>query len=311
MSNLATFNSALRAEKTQAMIRTALNEDANEYIRNITALVSNDPKLQACDPVTLICGGLTAAQLHFSLNKSLGHAWLIPYNNHGKMEAQFQLGAKGIIQLAQRSGEIDRLNVTEVYEGEVSSYDRKFGTIELNGKKKSDKVVGYFAIFRLRNGQVQELYMTKEEVIKHAQRFSKSFNNGPWKTDFDAMAKKTVLNKLLRAYAPLSIEARSALDKDQAVIREGNVLDYVDNPTNGVDEQEQVNDAVEKVKAKANKVKKMAKEAISGAAPAEESTEEQGTEQESGNEGFLDEAPTPLDIEPMPSGDMFEDELSQ
>lgn len=233
MANLATFNQALRSEKTKAMVVTALQGNANEYFRNIASLVANDPKLQQCNEITLICGGLQAASLSLPLTKGLGFAYLIPYSNHGKMEAQFQLGYKGIVQLALRSGQIKHLNVTEVYEGEISKYDRKKGITELNGTKKSEKVVGYLAIMELVNGAEQELYMSKEDVVKHGKRFSKTYTSGPWQTDFDAMAKKTVLKALLNKYAPLSVEMASAMQADQAVIRENNVMDYVDNPESG------------------------------------------------------------------------------
>lgn len=244
-SNLAEFNVALRSQKTQAMVLTSLRGKADEYFRNIASAVANSADLQKCDPVTLICGGLQAAQLSLPLGSGLGFAYLIPFKNNKKgiYEAQFQLGYKGLVQLAIRSGLFAEINCGEVYEGELSDFNRIAGTFKLNGERKSDKIVGYFAYFRLNNGETEDkcfrksLYMTAEEVQKHALRYSQTYgsqydstrNSSKWTTDFDAMAKKTVLKLLLSRYAPMSVEIQTATASDQAVIREDGVLDYVDN----------------------------------------------------------------------------------
>lgn len=244
-SNLAEFNAALRAEKTQAMVQISLRGKADEYFRNIASAVANNAELQKCDPVTLICGGLQAAQLQLPLGSGLGFAYLIPFKNNKKKiyEAQFQLGYKGLIQLAIRSGLFAEINCGEVYEGELSDFNRIAGTFKLDGERKSDKIVGYFAYFRLNNGDTPEncfsksLYMSADEVEKHAKRYSQTYssqyestrNSSKWTTDFDAMARKTVLKLLLSRYAPMSVEIQKAVASDQAVVREDGVLDYVDN----------------------------------------------------------------------------------
>lgn len=264
-SNLAEFNAALRAEKTQAMVLISLRGKADEYFRNIASAVANNAELQKCDPVTLICGGLQAAQLQLPLGSGLGFAYLIPFKNNKKKiyEAQFQLGYKGLIQLAIRSGLFAEINCGEVYEGELSDFNRIAGTFKLDGERKSDKIVGYFAYFRLNNGDTPEncfsksLYMSADEVKKHAKRYSQTYssqyestrNSSKWTTDFDAMARKTVLKLLLSRYAPMSVEIQKAVASDQAVVREDGVLDYVDNEQ--PDEQAQIEEKKEAMRTNA------------------------------------------------------------
>ncbi len=264
-SNLAEFNAALRAEKTQAMVLISLRGKADEYFRNIASAVANNAELQKCDPVTLICGGLQAAQLQLPLGSGLGFAYLIPFKNNKKKiyEAQFQLGYKGLIQLAIRSGLFAEINCGEVYEGELSDFNRIAGTFKLDGERKSDKIVGYFAYFRLNNGDTPEncfsksLYMSADEVEKHAKRYSQTYssqyestrNSSKWTTDFDAMARKTVLKLLLSRYAPMSVEIQKAVASDQAVVREDGVLDYVDNEQ--PDEQAQIEEKKEAMRTNA------------------------------------------------------------
>lgn len=264
-SNLAEFNAALRAEKTQAMVLISLRGKADEYFRNIASAVANNAELQKCDPVTLICGGLQAAQLQLPLGSGLGFAYLIPFKNNKKKiyEAQFQLGYKGLIQLAIRSGLFAEINCGEVYEGELSDFNRIAGTFKLDGERTSDKIVGYFAYFRLNNGDTPEncfsksLYMSADEVEKHAKRYSQTYssqyestrNSSKWTTDFDAMARKTVLKLLLSRYAPMSVEIQKAVASDQAVVREDGVLDYVDNEQ--PDEQAQIEEKKEAMRTNA------------------------------------------------------------
>lgn len=264
-SNLAKFNAALRAEKTQAMVLISLRGKADEYFRNIASAVANNAELQKCDPVTLICGGLQAAQLQLPLGSGLGFAYLIPFKNNKKKiyEAQFQLGYKGLIQLAIRSGLFAEINCGEVYEGELSDFNRIAGTFKLDGERTSDKIVGYFAYFRLNNGDTPEncfsksLYMSADEVEKHAKRYSQTYssqyestrNSSKWTTDFDAMARKTVLKLLLSRYAPMSVEIQKAVASDQAVVREDGVLDYVDNEQ--PDEQAQIEEKKEAMRTNA------------------------------------------------------------
>ena len=275
MSNLAIFNKTIQEPKTQAYLESVLQDGKKDFVTSLVSLVGNDSKLQACAPLTIMYAAVKAATLKLPIDPNLGFAYVIPYKNKGVDEAQFQLGAKGLYQLAIRSGQFSDVNVDCVYEGEISKVYRKSGAVELNGERKSDKVVGYFAYFRLLNGFEKMLYMSKEDVQKHAQRFSKAYNYGPWKTDFDAMAKKTVLKALLSKYAPLSIDMQSAIKSDQAVFRSESLQeDYVDNQEQPAVESSQI----DAIREKAEQMKKKA-QAACAKAPAEEQPAESAVEE--------------------------------
>lgn len=278
MSNLAIFNKTIQEPKTQAYLTSVLAESKRDFVTSLVSLVGNDTKLQACTPLTIIYAAVRAATLKLPVDPNLGFAYVIPYKNKGVDEAQFQLGAKGLYQLAIRSGQFTAVNVDCVYEGEISKLNRKSGAIELDGQRKSDKVIGYFAYFQLTNGFEKMLYMSKEEVEKHAKRFSKAYNYGPWKTDFDAMAKKTVLKALLSKYAPLSIEMQGAIKADQAVFRDETLTeDYVDNQEQEV--QQNTAMQVDKIREKAEAMKQMAHQSAYGPEPTEpEEAENAGSE---------------------------------
>lgn len=170
------------------------------------------------DANSIVSSALMAATLDLPVNKDLGFAWIVPY----KGQASFQLGYKGYVQLAQRSGQYENINVTEVYEGELEQFDRLTGRFKLSGKRTSEKVIGFAAYFRLVNGFEKQEYWSREEVEAHARRFSQGFraNSGPWKDDFDAMAMKTVLKHLLSKWGILSIELQNAVRLDQSIVRE-------------------------------------------------------------------------------------------
>ena len=184
--------------------------------------------LKNADPISVYNAALMAATLDLPINQNLGFAWIVPY---GKA-AQFQLGVKGLVQLAQRSGQYLNINVIEVYENQFES----FNTLTENLNAKFDlpgegKIIGYAAYFKLINGFEKTCFWTTEKVIQHGKRYSKSFNNGPWKSDFDAMAKKTVLKSTLSKWGILSIEMQTAVKIDQSVINDdqGNDVTYVDH----------------------------------------------------------------------------------
>lgn len=270
MSNLAIFNKTINDARTQSYLSDVLKENKESFVTSLVSVVANNAMLQACEPLTIMYAAMKAATLKLPIDPNIGAAYVIPYKNKGKDEAQFQLGTKGFIQLAMRSGQFLNINADCVYEGEISKRDKKSGDIEFNGDKTSDKVVGYFAYFKLLNGFEKTLYMSKEEITAHAQRFSKAFNYGPWKTDFDAMAQKTVLKRLLSKYAPLSIEMASAIKADQATYRSADLKEeYVDNQPDDVDEQ-----MAEQIVAKSKKNRKKVEEAMSVEAESYESMQE-------------------------------------
>lgn len=243
MSSLKDFNALMRMDYTQGYLRDVLGEKAQSFVANLTALVSNDKKLQECEPVTIMHAAITATALELPLDKNLGFAYVIPYQNKraGVSEAQFQLGAKGITQLAIRSGQFVRINVSDVREGELKGFNRLSGDITFDwdetAEREKKKVVGYVAYFRLVNGFSKTMYMTVEEIEAHARRYSQTYGSkndyvrsqSKWSTDFDAMAQKTILKRLLTKFAPLSVDMQTAFQADQSVQREAGAYTYVDN----------------------------------------------------------------------------------
>lgn len=218
-----------------------LAERKASFVNNIVSLVANNAMLQQCEPLTVIYAGMKATALGLPLDPNLGQAYVIPYRNGkgGNVQAQFQIGYKGFIQLAIRSGQFKTLNVTEIKEGEMQDFDLLTGAMKFkaNPDRHQLATVGYAAYFELTNGFAKSFYMTEGEVIEHAQRHSKSFSSGPWKTDFETMAKKTVLKLLLNRFAPLSVEMAQAVQADQAVFSKSeNAPEYVDSPFNDLAE---------------------------------------------------------------------------
>ena len=241
MSNLKAFNQMIVAPNTQAYLQGVLGERKGEFVNNITALVANNRQLQECEPTTLMFAALKATALRLPLDPNLAQAHVIPYKNNKTrtVEAQFQMGWRGFVQLAIRSGQFQTINVTDIREGEMQGYDLISGEMQVKAMPEREKlpVVGYLAFFRLTNGFAKSLYMTAGEVEQHAKRYSQTYaskndyvrNSSKWTTDFDAMAKKTVLKLLLSRFAPLSVDMQQAVQADQAVMRGDSNFSYVDN----------------------------------------------------------------------------------
>lgn len=199
----------------QERFNKMLGDKSAGFLSSLLSLVNNNKLLMKADPKTILAGAATAAALDLPINPSLGQAWLVPYGNG----AQFQLGYKGVIALAQRTGQMKSIVMTPVYEGEIRDWNRFTETYSY-GEKTSDAIVGYFARFELVNGFAKATYWTKDEVIAHAKRFSKAYGNGPWKTDFDAMACKTVLMSIMKTYCPMSVEMQKAFSVDGKIVQE-------------------------------------------------------------------------------------------
>lgn len=184
----------------------------------LTAYNSN-PKLQACEPMTFIAAMMQSAQLGLEPNTPLGQAFLIPYKVGKVDKVQFQIGYKGLLELAHRSGKIKTLYAHEVRENDEFEID--YGLVQklihrplLKGNR--GKVIGYYAVYQLEPSGYNFTFMTKDEVMDHGKKYSNSFEGGIWETEFDSMAKKTVIKKLLK-YAPLSIEMQKAVVFDESV----------------------------------------------------------------------------------------------
>ncbi len=217
-----------------------LENSAPSFISSILTIVRSNSKLQDCSPNSILSAAGIAAALKLPINPSLGLAHIVPYKSKNGMQAQFQLGYRGYIQLAMRSGQYQTLNSGAVREGQIKEIDFVTGEI-IRGEKISDNVVGYLAYMRLVNGFEKSLYMTTEELQAHAEKYSQSYaydlrsgkKSSVWSTNFDAMAKKTVLKKLLSNFGVISIDQQSialatALQADQAVVMEDG-FKYVDN----------------------------------------------------------------------------------
>lgn len=205
------------------------------FITSVLQAVASNDLLQKCDPMSIFHAATVAATLDLPINNSLGMAYIIPY----KDKASFQIGYKGFIQLALRSGQFNRISTTEIYEGQVKESNPLTGFVFDFNTRTSDTIIGYAAYFRLINGFEASQYMTVEQVLAHAKRFSQTFKKGYglWVDDRDSMAKKTVLKLLLSKYAPLSIEMQKAVIADQGVINDEDATDvtYVDNTPEPVD----------------------------------------------------------------------------
>ncbi|GIV35433.1 MAG: hypothetical protein KatS3mg031_2968 [Chitinophagales bacterium] len=220
-----------------------LGKRSAAFITSVLQIVNNSEMLKQAEPLTVYSAALTAAALDLPINSNLGFAFIVPYNVKKKdgtryVAAQFQIGYKGYIQLAQRSGLFQTISATPVYEGQIVDADPLKGYVFDWSKKKSETIVGYAAYFKLINGFEKTVFMTVAETKKHAQKYSASFrdNIGLWASEFDFMACKTVLKLLLARYAPLSIEMQQAIVKDQAVISGDEVM-YVDNEEVKVDKE--------------------------------------------------------------------------
>lgn len=197
-----------------------LGKKAAGFISSIIAVTNSSNYLMKADPATVIGAAAQAAMLDLPINQSLGFAYIVPY----KGAAQFQLGYKGYIQLAQRTDKYVDIGSATVYEGELETKNRLLGRFEF-GEKTSDKVIGYLAYFKLKNGFEKYLFMTIDEAQKHAQKYSQNYKGGTDKwgvADFNVMAEKTVLKRLLSKFGPLSIEdvhMAQAVSNDGSVIR--------------------------------------------------------------------------------------------
>jgi recombination protein RecT len=202
----------------KAQMSNALKDNQDSFVASVIDLYSGDTYLQNCHPELVAMQALKAAVLNLPVIKSLGFAYIVPFKSGDKFLPQLIIGYKGLIQLAIRTNQYEIIHADSVYEGEYRSSSKLTGEFDLDGHKKSDVVIGYFAHFRMKNGFSKTLYMTKERVTAHAAKYSKSYSqpNGPWKTEFDAMAKKTVLRGLLTHWGYMSVEMMDTFTEEDA-----------------------------------------------------------------------------------------------
>lgn len=215
-------------------LQNAMTPQKKELFKtSLLGVINSNSLFEKADPLSIIQSALVATTLDLPINPSLGYAYIIPYG----VKAQFQLGYKGLIQLAQRTGQYQTISASEVREGQIKDYDPLKG-VEFDWTITDGEVIGYVAYFKLINGFEKYLYMSLKELEAHGKKYSKSYDskdkytkeyNGIWRTNFDAMAKKTVLKQLISKFGIMSVEMQDAVVKDQQVIdKEGNG-EYVDN----------------------------------------------------------------------------------
>lgn len=238
-NNLPALKAALKAPSVTAKFQEMLGKRAPQFMTSITSVVQNNALLQKADVNSIIMGAAVAASMDLPLNPNLGYAALVPFNSKDGCFAQVQIMIKGWTELFLRSGQCQAIVCETVYEGQLVKKNKFTGEYIFDeDAKKSDKIIGFMAYFKLTNGFEKYDYMTVEEVKAHAQKFSQTFRKGGgiWKDHFEAMGQKTVLKRLLTKYAPKSLEMQQMAIFDQSVVK-GNienlndaVAEYADNP---------------------------------------------------------------------------------
>lgn len=265
------FSVALKSDAYQNLINSTLREPkrAANFIANISTVVATNPSLQECDAATILSAGLVAETLQLSMNQSLGHCYLVPFNDNknNRKVAQFQLGYKGYLQLAMRSGNYKKINVLPIKEGELISYDPLEEEIKVNISdgfdRENKKTIGYYAMFEYLNGFKKSIYWSFEKMMAHADKYSQAFSakettktiknkqyklvsyvdyrdgkydkkdewlySSFWYKSFDDMAMKTMLRQLISKWGIMSIEMQKAYFDDMGVIDEKGNVEYVEN----------------------------------------------------------------------------------
>lgn len=267
MSNLNEIIKYSENNNVLKRVRELLDKDASVFITSVVNISRGNDALQKCTAESVWGAAIKAASLKLPIEPSLGYAYVIPY---GK-EAQFQIGYKGLLQLAIRSGQYRKIHATSVYADEIIAYNPITGELKVKDNPEEFKQrydnksqpVGYYARLELHSGFIAEVYMTKKDIEAHGKRFSKTFNStsSPWKSDFDAMAEKTVLKQLLGRYGILSIEMQKAFVSEEETT-DNTIID------SNIDD---IPDAEEKTKTTRGKIKK---ESVVVDAEIKESAEE-------------------------------------
>lgn len=244
--------SFLAQEAIKANVESVVGaKDSQRFISSVVSAVQTNPTLSECTNSSILSAALLGHSLNLPQSPQIGMFYMVPFKNKKKMkdsngrevtmdvtEATFQLSYRGMLQLAMRSGQYKAMNVTDIREGELVAYNPIEDTYEFKPetdytKRSSLKIVGYYAFFEMINGFKKGIYWTIEQLDAHAKKYSASYRNGwsssIWKSDFDAMAKKTLLRQLISKWGIMSVEKEKAYVGDQAVIREDGTPDYIDN----------------------------------------------------------------------------------
>ena len=234
------FQAVMNNSYYQTLLQNTLKENKGTFTTSLMELVTSDEKLLQCAPNALMAEALKAASLHLPLNKQLGQCYILPFKNHGVMTPTLVVGTKGYLQLAMRTGKYETINSDVVYEGELKGYDKVTGNLDLSGVRTSNVPIGYFAYMKMKNGFSKLLYMSLDEVCLYAKQYSptvkfsekatpatlkelalKQAASGVsdgvgWYSNFESMALKTVLRRLLSKWGELSIENNDILNIDEA-----------------------------------------------------------------------------------------------
>lgn len=255
MSNTQlTTKQFFQRDDVKSKFNELLGSRTNQFMTSLLSIVNNNSYLRNASPDSIYTSAMMAAALDLPINPNLGFAYIIPYGQ----QAQFQIGYKGLIQLALRSGQFKTISACPVYEGQLIENNPLVGFKFDFNVKLSDKIIGYASYFSLINGYEKTLYMSTEEIEAHGKKYSKTYSNGTWAKDFQSMGLKTVLKLLLSKYAPLSIEMQKAVIADQAVIKnvEDMEVEYVDSGADITEAKEKVSQIatarIDKLKSKTN-----------------------------------------------------------
>ncbi len=265
-----TFSAFLSRDKIKHKINEMIGgKDSQRFITSIVSAVSINPTLAECDYSTILSAAMLGESLKLSPSPQLGYFYMVPFNDkkRGCKVAQFQLGYKGYLQLAIRSGQYRKINVLAIKEGELESFDPLNEEIKVNlmvdrwDERETAKTIGYYAMFELKNGFCKAMYWSKAQMIAHADKYSQAFSKDAvkardpkynkvsfedfeagkvkdsdmwlyssfWYKDFDGMAYKTMLRQLISKWGIMSIDMQNAMDKDMAAIREDGTVDYVEH----------------------------------------------------------------------------------
>ena len=234
------FQAVMNNSYYQTLLQNTLKENKGTFTTSLMELATSDESLLQCNPNALMAEALKAASLHLPLNKQLGQCYILPFKNHGVMTPTLVVGTKGYLQLAMRTGKYETINSDVVYEGELKGYDKVTGNLDLSGIRTSNVPIGYFAYMKMKNGFSKLLYMSLDEVCLYAKQYSPTvkFKDGVtsetlknlalkqaasgvsdgvgWYSNFESMALKTVLRRLLSKWGELSIENNDILNIDEA-----------------------------------------------------------------------------------------------
>lgn len=247
-TKLITTKGLFAQDNIKKKFEELMGKKAQGFITSVLQIVNSNDLLKNADPMSVYNAAAVAATLDLPINNNLGFAYIVPYsqsfkddkgNWQKKTVAQFQMGYKGFIQLAQRSGQFKTISAAPIYEGQLVEENPLTGFVFDFTKKTSDIIIGYASYFSLINGFEKTFYVTADQVKAHGKKYSQTYKNdkGIWKDDFDAMALKTVLKLLLSKFAPLSIEMQKAVILDQAIINDHATEDvtYIDNEPAEID----------------------------------------------------------------------------